>query len=58
MTKKNKSNKKNQNKDEKNYLTNVIKHLEMCADYNKGTDLEGYFKRKAALNRQRLKELK
>jgi hypothetical protein len=49
--------KKVQQNHEKEYLMNVIKLLDKCSEDTKNTDLEEYFKRKADLNRKRLKDL-
>jgi len=61
MAKKNSKLKKtvkiNPNLDEIEYLSKIIKHLEMCAEHNKGNSLEAYFRLMADRNRIKVKDL-
>lgn len=43
---------------EKQFLTNVINKMEECATFQGNNELGLYFKSKADLNRERLKNLK
>lgn len=43
---------------EKDRLLSIINRLDECTEYNKGNNLESYFRRIANLNRDRLRDLK
>lgn len=58
ITKKKKAVKVDPRAEEKAYLSNIINHLDMCAkDRGETTELGLYFKSKADLNRERLKNI-